>query len=159
MELHHTYQRPKAAEASNTVQVPQVLVAVIKGVASAAVVTRPPPPRFLLIFLLLLLLLVGTPIVSVHKLNCKDGVVILITHGEDEEEEGRGPMLLQQLPPCRCCNLLVSKEEEGVCVHLLSEWKGDVPEEKVRNRHARRRQEEEGAGEGEGEWGVMMLLV
>jgi hypothetical protein len=45
---------------------------------------------------------------------------------------------------------------------LLSEWKGDIPEEKVRNRHARRRQEEEEeeeAGEGEGEWGVMMLLV
>jgi hypothetical protein len=159
-------QRPKAAEASNTVQVPQVLVAVIKGVASAAVVTRPPPPRLLLIFLLLLLLLVGTPVVSFHKLNCKDGVVILITHGDDEEKEDRGPMLLQQLPPCRCCNLLVSEEEEeeeGVRVHLLSEWKGDVPEEKVRNRHARRRQEEEEeeeeAGEGEGEWGVMMLLV
>jgi len=158
MGLHHTYQRPKAAEASNTVQVPQVLVAVIKGVASAAVVTRPPPPRLLLIFLLLLLLLVGTPIVSFHKLNCKDGVVILNTHGEDEEEEEHGPMLLQQLPPCRCCNLLVSEEEEeGVCVNLLSEWKGNVPEEKVRNRHARRRQEEEEAGEGE--WGVMMLLV
>jgi hypothetical protein len=156
MGLHHTYQRPKAAEASNTVQVPHVLVAVIKGVASAAVVTRPPPPRLLLIFLLLLLLLVGTPIVSFHKLNCKDGLVILITHGEDEEEEDCGPML----PPCRCCNLLVSEEEEGVCVHLLSEWKVDVPEEKVRNRHARRRQEEEEEEEaGEGEWGVMMLLV
>ncbi len=161
--LHHTYQTPKAAEASNTVQVPQVLVAVIKGVASDAVVTRPPPPRLLLIFLLLLPLLVGTPIVSFHKLNCKDGVVILVTHGEDEEEEERGPMLLQQLPPCRCSNLLVSEEEEeeeeeGVCVHLLSEWKGNVPEEKVRNRHARRRQEEEEEA-GEGEWGVMMLLV
>jgi hypothetical protein len=72
-------------------------------------------------------------------------------------------MLLQQLPPCRCCNLLVSEEEEeeeeGVCVNLLSEWKGNAPEEKVRNRHARRRQEEEEKEAGEGEWGVMMLLV